>query len=142
MSSPNPLEVVQNLILDTLEPFIDRLEALEQHVNVVAQGVDALSVQVPRDPETARNDLADVETPQSTPNGATVLPAAVEEILALHRLDATPMQWVFQDGKQQQAPEGMWEITCSVCADHKIDWRQGDPEPPRCKTVKILTRGY
>lgn len=157
MSNPNPLEVVQNLILDTLEPFLERLTMLEAHTTELNHRLTALDGRLETHgdylrvvaggkatsaTETAQNTVAEVKAPEKAPNGATVLPAAVEEILALHRLDATPQQWVFRNGKQEQAPEGMWEVSCSVCSDHKIDWQQGDPEPPRCKTVKILTRGY
>jgi hypothetical protein len=139
----NPIEVVQNLVLDTLEPFMLRLAALEEQVGTLESiAISDAEVEAARATQAAYQEAADEMTPESHANGATVLPAAVEEILALHRLDATPQQWVFRGGKREQAPEGMWEITCAVCSDHKIDWREGDPEPPRCKTVKILTRGY
>lgn len=133
--SAQAIEMVQNMILDTIQPFVARLSAVEASVSTV---LAVNSAEAALSHEQAQEG---VQTPEKPLNGSTVLPGVVEEILALHRLDATPQQWIFQGGKQQQAPEGMWEITCAVCSNHKIDWREGDPEPPRCKTVQILLRG-
>jgi hypothetical protein len=130
----NPLEVVQNLILDTLEPFIVRLEALEQRAAAVT---NVMGGEATAAPQRAQKPEAKVGTPEKT---SSVSEDRVEAVLALHRLDAVPQQWVFKGGKRESAPDGMWEITCAVCSDHKIDWKEGDPPPPRCKTVNLLTR--
>lgn len=133
----NPIEIVQHLILDILQPFIMRIDALEEHVNVVAHGVDVLSVRAPDVPTAPQQ--AQVDTPV-TNKALEVLEGRVEAVVAMHRLDASPAQWEQdQSGKRVMAPEGLWELTCSGC-DYSVMWMQGDKDPRRCKTVETLTR--
>lgn len=61
----------------------------------------------------------------------------VAAIKALHRLDASPVQWTRDNGgKMVEAPDGLWEISCLAC-NHQTVWREGDSKPPQCKTWRI-----
>lgn len=63
--------------------------------------------------------------------------AMVKAIKAMHRLDATPVQWTRgANGAMVEAPEGLWEISCLAC-NHSTVWREGDKKPPQCKTWLI-----
>lgn len=123
--SAQAIEVVQNLVLDTIQPFVQRLNDLEQTV------LDFSATPAP----AVRDDEPNKEVVRTAQPG-DVLQERLDKIIDMHVLDAVPALWQFVGGKREQAPEGLWEITCRVCKDHMLTWKQGDPEPQRCKTVR------
>lgn len=124
------IEIIQNVVLDMMQPLIQRISDLEKTLT------DVLSKPMPD--ETQELDSRTAQLVAEVAQGP--LEARLEAVIALHTLDAVPLLYTLLNGKQEQAPDGMWEITCRVCKDHKLTWRQGDPDPRRCKTVELATR--
>jgi DNA-directed RNA polymerase subunit RPC12/RpoP len=124
--------VVQNLVLDTIEPFITRIRNLEDAVHTLAVRAEE-PVEAPAVAQVA--DTA-IKVAERATDIADVLQDRLDAVIALHALDATPAQWIYQGGKQEAAPDGLWEIECRACG-YKVTWMQGDPEPKRCKTVQM-----
>lgn len=130
MTTPTKsIEVVQNLVLDTIEPFIKRLADLEQTV------LDFATTPMPADPQVAAlaDTVVKVVEHASVENEA--LQARLDAVIALHKIEAKPAQWIFAGGKQEAAPDGLWEITCSGCT-WTTTWTRGDPDPEGCRTVR------
>lgn len=130
MTAPaRSIEVVQNIVLDTMSPFVERLRNLEavyqDHI------IPLISTPAP-----AQEPAQAPEEPEAAPVDQGPLQARLDAIVEMHRLDAVPALWTFVGGKREQAPEGLWEITCAVCKDHTLTWKQGDPAPRRCATVR------
>lgn len=127
--STQAFEVVHNLILDTIQPFIERIEALEAQDRPKVPSVEA--------PETPATPMVVVNVPDT---GSTALQARVDAVLAMHSLQAAPAQWAQdRNGKRVPAEAGLWELTCSGCS-YMTMWSDGDKDPRRCKTVETLMR--
>lgn len=121
------IEVVQNLVLDTVAPFIERLRSLESTVESLLSEASEVTHAQEAAQETMGSKIPGDEEAQSR----------LDKIIEAHPLDAVPALWQFVGGKREQAPDGVWEVSCRVCKDHIIQWQKGDPEPTPCKTVRI-----
>lgn len=139
------IEMIKRIIADDTADLRERIQHLESRID--HEGVRAIGSieQGVRDLTAAGHDAESVAQQTIGPApGAMVsvdlmkeLEARLDAIKAMHRLDATPVQWTrSNDGKMVEAPEGLWDIECLAC-NHKTVWREGDKKPPQCKTWRL-----
>ena len=122
------IEMIKRIIADDTADLRERIQHLEQR-NVMSQPV---SIDVDDEPIAHGKDLVYQEH-------ANDLQDRLQKIKAVHRLDASPVQYVRDQstGKMVDAPDDLWEIQCAACNDKPTYWRKGDPEPPHCETWRL-----
>jgi hypothetical protein len=117
------IDMIKRIIADDTADLRERIQHLE------ARGVMSEPVSIDTEPES--EDEVQTGPPDDE------LQKRLDTIKAMHRLDASPVQWTRGSGGQMvEAPEGLWEISCLAC-NHSTVWREGDKKPPQCKTWLI-----
>jgi len=128
------IEMIKRIIADDTADLRERLQHLEQRLN--HEGVHL--IKGVNEYEEVPGNISSMESPTISET-INALQDRLEKIKAIHRLDATPVQWTRDNtGKMVEAPDGLWEIQCVVCKDvPPIVWRSGDPKPPQCETWRL-----
>jgi hypothetical protein len=125
------IEMIKRIIADDTADLRERIQHIETKITMsqpVSIG-DAEEDEADLKPEKSISAALDANTAE--------LEARLQAIKAMHRLDASPVQWTRGSGGQMvEAPEGLWEISCLAC-NHSTVWREGDKKPPQCKTWLI-----
>lgn len=120
------IEMIRRIIADDTADLRERVQHMEAKITVGVEHTEMV--------DNHREDGGDSPL-QPEPN--TELQDRLNKIKALHRLDATPVQWTRDNtGKMVEAPEGIWEISCLAC-NYTTTWKQGNDNPPQCPTWLI-----
>jgi len=120
------IEIIKRIIADDTADLRERLQHLEAKAKL---SYDEVEFGPEKDNETIVSAALDANTAE--------LEQRLKTIKAMHRLDATPVQWTRgANGAMVEAPDGLWEISCLAC-NHSTVWREGDSKPPQCKTWLI-----
>lgn len=121
------IEIIRRIVADDTADLRERIQHLEASTRLVKGVNEYEEVNTgDKEPETTVTAALDANTAE--------LEKRLSLIKALHRLDATPVQWTRgANGAMVEAPEGLWEISCLAC-NHSTVWREGDSKPPQCKT--------
>lgn len=123
------IEMIKRIIADDTADIRERLQHLEHKTNGLGP--------IAGDQQPAFEASMAGPAMQDFSKANDELTERLDKIKALHRLDASPVQWTRdQTGKMVEAPEGLWEIACTAC-NHKTVWREGDKKPPQCKTWRL-----
>jgi len=123
------IEIIKRIIADDTADLRERVQHLE--ASRLVKGVNEYEEVNTGDqePETTVSAALDANTAE--------LEERLKTIKAMHRLDASPVQWTRgANGAMVEAPDGLWEISCLAC-NHSTVWREGDKKPPQCKTWLI-----
>jgi hypothetical protein len=124
------IDMIRRIIADETADLRERVQHIDTMLkpDSMKRRVE-LEDQPNSEPETTVSAALDANTAE--------LEARLQAIKAMHRLDASPVQWTRGSGGQMvEAPEGLWEISCLAC-NHSTVWREGDKKPPQCKTWLI-----
>lgn len=120
------IEMIKRIIADDTADLRERIQHLESRT----VGLTPIGGAVESPPPQA-------EQVREVVRSNDELQQRLDAIKAIHRLDATPVQWVRgSDGKQVEAPEGLWEISCTAC-NYTTNFKDGQPQPKPCKTVRL-----
>ena len=125
MDGTAAIEMIRRIVADDTADLRERIQHLEQRtngLNAIKDNSEYISMAEPGDTDTIK-----------------ALQDRLDKIKAIHRLDATPVQWTRDNaGKMVEAPEGLWELQCVVCRDTPpVIWRQGEPRPQQCLTWRL-----
>lgn len=120
------IDMIRRIIADDTADLRERLQHLEHRSRGEDNGSPSPSTDFP-DSDVSGSDHHLAELQQR-----------LDQIKALHKLDATPVQWTRDGtGKMVEAPEGLWEISCTAC-NHKTYYREGkDGQPQQCPTWRL-----
>ena len=118
------IETIRRIIADDTADLRERVQHLENRKSDFPTEHTG-----DKEPETTISAALDAN--------AAELESRLKTIKAMHRLDASPVQWTRgANGAMVEAPDGLWEISCLAC-NHSTVWREGDSKPPQCKTWLI-----
>lgn len=126
-SATGAIELIKRIVADDTADLRERVQHLEQRT----VGLTPIGTEPPK-------SLGDTDGEKAVEVNSE-LSDRLEKIKAIHRLDATPVQYTRDgQGRMVEAPEGLWEIQCVVCRDMPpVMWQKGDAEPPRCLTWRL-----
>lgn len=136
------IELIRRIIADDTADLRERVQHVEQRLN--HEGVRAIGgddQQPAFQSYEGREDGGDpppqAEQLRELLHRHKELEQRLEAIKAIHKLDATPVQWTrSNNGKMVEAPDNMWEISCLAC-NHQVVWQEGQASAPQCKTWRI-----
>lgn len=126
------IEMIRRIVADDTADLRERLQHIETKIRP-----ESMNRQVELEDQPDESLREDGGDPPPQYEQFKELLSRLDTIKAMHRLDASPVQWTRDgSGKMVEAPEGLWEISCIAC-NHSTVWREGDKKPPQCKTWLI-----